>query len=118
MPGTDGKLGHAEFKIGKAIIMLADEYPQMGVLSPKTLGGTAVGLLVYFEDVDAVLPRVLAAGATILRPLADQFYGDRSCTVLDPYGHRWTLATHKRDVSPEEMAKAAAAMCGEKPGEN
>jgi PhnB protein len=106
-----GKLGHAEIQIGNSRIMMADEFPEMGVRGPQSLGGTAVGLCLYVEDADALFDRAVAAGATVVRPLKDQFYGDRSGTVTDPFGHVWTIATHKEDVSPEEMcARSKAAM--------
>ena len=94
--------------------MLADEYPDMNWLSPQTIGGTPVTIMIYVEDVDAFCNRATAAGATVRRPLADQFYGDRSCTLTDPFGHTWTFATHKEDVSPEEMQRRAAALFGQK----
>ena len=104
MPDASGKLvGHAEIKIGDSHIMLADEYPEMGYRSPQSLGGTPVSLLLYVDDVDATIPRAVAAGARLVQPIKDQFYGDRSGTVHDPFGHVWTVATHKKDVSPEEM---------------
>ncbi len=83
--------------------MLADEYPKMKIVGPQTLGGTSVGLLVYVPDVDTIVGRALAQGAKLDRPIQDQFYGDRSGTVVDPYGHKWTIATHIEDVPPEEM---------------
>jgi PhnB protein len=112
MPG--GKVGHAEIKIGDSYLMLADEFPEMDIRSPQTIGGTPVGLALFVEDCDAVFARAVAAGAKVIRPLQDQFYGDRSGTVLDPFGHKWTIATHKEDVSPEEIQKRAAAMFGAK----
>jgi PhnB protein len=104
-PGPGGKVMHAEIKIGDSPVMLADEFPEMDALSPQTIGGTPVGLAVYTKDVDALAKQAEAAGAKVLRPLADQFYGDRSCTLLDPFGHQWTLATHKEDVPPAEMKR-------------
>jgi PhnB protein len=113
MPGPEGKLGHAELQLGDSMIMLADEFPEMNFLSPKARGGTPVTLHVYVEDVDAVFDRALEAGATSLRPVENQFYGDRSGQLEDPFGHRWNLATHVEDVAPDEMAKRAAeAMAG------
>ena len=107
----NGRVGHAEMKIGNSMIMMADEFPEMGVRGPQTLGGSAVGLCLYVEDVDALFARAVAAGATVVRPLKDQFYGDRSGTVSDPFGHVWTIATHKEDVAPEEMeARSKQAM--------
>lgn len=108
MPG--GKLGHAEIKIGNSPIMLADEMPEMGYRGPQALGGTPVGILLYVEDVDAMFNRAIAAGATVVKPVQDQFYGDRSGTLTDPFGHQWTVATHKEDVPLEEMHKRMAAM--------
>lgn len=105
-----GKIGHAEIKIGEALLMLADEYPDLGFVSPQSLGGTPVRIHVYVEDVDATTQRALGAGATELIPVADQFYGDRSGRLSDPFGHVWMFATHKEDISPEEMQKRAAAL--------
>lgn len=113
MPGPDGRLGHAELKIGESVIMLADENPEMGIHAPKAIGGTPVTLHVYVEDSDAAFERALNAGATSLRPMENQFYGDRSGQFEDPFGHRWNVATHVEDVPPDEMEKrAAAAMAG------
>jgi len=103
MPVPDGKIGHAEFKIGDSIIMLADEYPDMGYKSPQAYGGSPIGLMIYVKDVDAQFPKALAAGGKVLKPLQDQFYGDRSGTLTDPFGHVWTISTHKEDLSPEEI---------------
>src|SRR5438477_6691031 len=106
LPGPDGKtVGHAEMIIGDSIIMLADEMPQYGNSSPQTLKGTPVNLALYVEDADTAYKRALDAGATVLRPIADQFYGDRAGCVQDPFGHKWTLMTHKEDVPPEEMKR-------------
>ena len=102
MPG--GVIGHAEIRIGNSVIMLSDEMPEWGNKSPQTLGGTSSGLMVYVPDVDALFAQAIAAGASVHKPLADQFYGDRSGSVLDPYGHNWTIATHTEDVPHEEMA--------------
>jgi PhnB protein len=104
-----GKIGHAEIVIGDSVIMMADEYPEMNFRGPKSLGGSAVALMLYVEDVDSFVDKAAAAGATIDRPVADQFYGDRSGTIKDPYGHVWHVATHKEDLSMEEMKKRAAA---------
>lgn len=109
MRGPDGRIMHAELKIGDSIVMLADENPPMGVMSPQTVGGFSVGMHVYVENADAVLQKAVDAGAKILRPIKNQFYGDRSGTVLDPFGHMWSIATHVEDVSPEEMKKRMAA---------
>ncbi len=107
MVGPDKRVGHAEIKIGKAAIFLADEYPEMGFLSPKTIGPkrSPVGIHIYVEDVDALHKRAVAAGAKSLREPADQFYGDRNSQLEDPSGHLWFFATHKEDVSPAEMKK-------------
>jgi PhnB protein len=110
MPSPDGsRIGHAELKIGDSPIMLADEHPEMSIRGPHSIGGTPVSMMVYVEDVDKVAKRALAAGAQELRPVADQFYGDRSGTFLDPFGHMWTVSTHVEDVPAEEMEKRAAA---------
>ncbi len=108
MPGPGGRVMHAEIKIGDSPIMLADEFPDMGARSPQTLGGVSSSILLYVEDVDARFARAVEAGAKVQRPLKDQFYGDRSGTVEDPYGHVWTIATHKEDVSAEDMQRRAA----------
>ena len=105
-----GRIGHAEFKIGGAIFMLSDEHPEMNVVSPETLGGTPIAMHLYVEDVDAFTARAVAAGATLERPVADQFYGDRNATLKDPFGHRWFVSTHVEDVSPDEIERRAAAM--------
>ena len=101
----NGRIGHAELKIGDGAIMMADESPSFGALSPPTVGGTPVSLHLYVEDVDATIKRAEAAGAIVLRPVEDQFYGDRSGMIVDPFGHRWHLAMRKKVVSPEEMQK-------------
>ena len=110
----DGTIGHAELKIGESVIMLADEFPDLDVRSPQSLGGSAVSILVYVENVDAVVAKALAAGSKLQRPVADQFYGDRSGKLVDPFGHVWMIATHIEDVSPEEMQRRAAALYGDK----
>ena len=112
MPGPGGKIMHAELKIGDSFVMLADEAPEFMAVGPQTLNGTSVGLCVYLEDVDAAAAKAVAAGAIVERPVIDQFYGDRSGTFRDPFGHKWTLATHKEDVTPEEMKARIAKMCG------
>ena len=109
MNGPDGKVAHAEIQIGNSRMMLADEFAQMGHLGPKTRGGTTVSLMIYVEDCDAIAKQALAAGMTEKKPMEDQFYGDRSGTYEDPYGHVWTIGTHKEDVSPEEMDRRAKA---------
>jgi PhnB protein len=110
MAQPDGKIGHAEMRIGDSIVMLADEVPQMGYRGPKSLGGSPVSLMLYVEDVDAVVERAVAAGAKLTQPVQDKFYGDRNGVLEDPFGHVWTIATHTEDVTPEEMKKRMAAM--------
>lgn len=110
--GAPGMVGHAELKIGKAVIMMADEHPDMGAVSPESLGGTPVQLMIYVADVDAFTEKAVAGGLEVMRPVQDQFYGDRSGQFKDPFGHIWAFATHIEDVSPEEMNKRAAAMHG------
>ncbi len=113
MPAPDGRIGHAELAVGDGLIMLSDEYPEMGVRSPKSVGGTPCMIAVYVEDVDGTFDRAVEAGATALRPVADQFFDDRSGQFEDPFGHRWSVATHIEDVSPDEMARRAAEMYGD-----
>lgn len=107
MPGPEGKLGHAEIAIGGQRIMLSDEYPEMQFLGPETRGGTTVHLHVYVKNVDAMVARAMEAGAKLLREVKDQFYGDRSGSVQDPFGHVWHLATHKENLSKAELRKRA-----------
>jgi PhnB protein len=114
MPGPGGKVGHAELTLGDSMIMLADEHPDMGHRAPHAYGGSAVSLLVYVPDVDATVKTAIAAGAKVVRPVENQFYGDRMGTIEDPFGHQWSVATHVEDVPPEEMAKRAAAAMGKK----
>ena len=109
MPGPGGTVGHAEIKIGKAMIMLADEFPEMNCKSPQSFGGSPVSIMVYVPDVDTFINRAVSSGAKVLRPVANQFYGDRSCSLEDPFGHQWHFATHVEDVPPDEMAKRAEA---------
>ena len=109
MDAPGGMIGHAELKIGDSIVMLADENPDMGAKSPEAYGGSPVHLMIYVEDCDSVFKRSLGAGGTETRPLKDQFYGDRSGSLTDPFGHSWTIATHKEDLSPEEISKRMAA---------
>jgi PhnB protein len=104
-PGPGGKVMHAEIKVGDSILMMADEFPEMGFKSPESLGGSSVSLMVYVKDVDTAFDRAVRAGGTVKRPLANQFYGDRSGTFADPFGHVWTLSTHVEDVSPEELQR-------------
>ena len=108
MEGPGGTLGHAEVRIGDSVIMLADEFPEVGSRSPLAIGGTPVFIMLYVEDVDRVFGQAIAAGGKELRPVVDQFYGDRSGTLLDPFGHMWNVATHTEDLSPEEMKKRSA----------
>jgi PhnB protein len=113
MAGPDDKVGHAELELGESLIMLADEHPEMNVRGPKAVGGTPVAISVYVEDVDAVFDAAVAAGGNALRPVENQFYGDRSGQFEDPFGHRWSVASHVEDVPPEEMEqRAAQAMSG------
>lgn len=107
MPAGD-KIAHAEIRIGDSVVMLSDEWPEMGALSPKTRGGCTTGLMIYLEDVDSAFPRAIAAGGTAEMPVQDQFYGDRSGTLVDPFGHRWTLSTHTEDLSEEEIKRRMA----------
>lgn len=106
----DGRIGHAEIRIGDSHVMLADEAPELGHLGPRTRGGATASFMIYLDDVDAAFARAIEAGATEQRPVQDQFYGDRSGTLIDPFGHVWTIATHVEDVSPEEMEQRMAAM--------
>ena len=105
MPMGDDKLAHAEVRIGDSHVMLADEFPDMGLLGPLNRGGATASLMIYVEDVDSAFARALDAGGKEERPPADQFWGDRMGTLVDPFGHRWTLATHIEDVSEEEMQR-------------
>ena len=114
MAQPDGKIGHAEIKIGDSPIMLADEFPQMGFRSPQSLGGSPVSILLYIKDVDEVARRAVAEGAKEIKAVQNQFYGDRSGTFADPFGHVWTIATHIENVAPEEMKKRAAAAMAQK----
>lgn len=110
MPAPGGTVGHAEIKIGKAIIMLADEFPQMNCKSPQAYGGSPVSVMLYVPDVDTFVNRAVTAGAKLLRPVKNQFYGDRSGSLEDPFGHQWHIATHVEDVPPDELGKRAEAM--------
>jgi uncharacterized glyoxalase superfamily protein PhnB len=106
MHTPDGKVMHAELKIGDSIVMIADEFPEFGSLSPQSTGGSGAGLHVYVEDVDADFDRAISAGGTVLMPVADMFWGDRYGRLLDPFGHKWAMATHVRDMSLEEIDEA------------
>ena len=110
MPGPGGIVMHAQVKIGDSIVMLGEENPEMGGSSPQTIGGSPVNLLLYVKDVDASFARAEKAGCKVSMPLTDMFWGDRYGKLVDPFGHHWSLATHKEDVAPEEMAKRMAAM--------
>lgn len=112
MPDPSGKIGHAEIRIGDSHIMLADEFPEMNFRSPQSIGGTPVTLYLYVDDVDATVNQAVNAGAKLVKPVEDQFYGDRSGSIEDPFGHSWHVATHKEDVSEEEIHKRLAAMQG------
>ncbi len=113
MPLPDGKIGHAELTIGNSIIMLGDECPQFGNLSPQTLNGSSVGFALFVENVDAWFERAVEAGATIKEPVADKFWGDRAGALTDPYGHKWTLLTHVEDVPLDEMKKRMDQLCAQ-----
>jgi PhnB protein len=112
MDDPAGKIHHAEISIGGSRIMLADEHPEIQAMSPKTIGGSPVSMHVYVEDVDALVERAVAAGAKLIRPVADQFYGDRVGGIEDPFGYRWFIATHKEDLSMDEIRRRAAAQAG------
>ncbi len=116
VPGPQGRIGHAEIKIGDSVIMLADEYPEMDARSPQSFGGSPVSIHLYVEDVDDMAERAIGAGATVVRPVKDQFYGDRSGTVADPFGHVWHIATHKEDLTPAELHKRVEAVIAEHGG--
>ncbi len=110
MDGPDGKVMHAELAIGDSVLMLSDENPQQGAVSPAALGGSPVTLFMYVPDVDTAFQRAITAGAQAVMPVADMFWGDRYGQVQDPFGHKWSMATHTEDVSPEEIARRAQAM--------
>lgn len=105
MPGPDGTVAHCELLVGDSVLMVGDPAPEMGFLDPKAVGGSPVNLMVYLADADAAFAAAIAAGATEINPMTDQFYGDRSGAFEDPWGHRWTVATHIEDVTPEEMQR-------------
>jgi PhnB protein len=109
MADPGGRVQHAEIRIGDSHIMLADEHPEIRALSPKTIGGSPVSIHLYVEDVDQAVERAVAAGAKLVRPVADQFYGDRTGGIEDPFGYRWFIATHKEDLTIEEIQRRAAA---------
>jgi PhnB protein len=113
MPMPEGRVGHAEILIGGSLIMLADQFPEMGAFAPKPDSKGPIGLHLYVENVDDVFARAVAAGAKVQHPINNKFYGDRSGTIIDPFGHQWTISTHVEDVSPEEMQRRMATM---KPG--
>jgi PhnB protein len=110
MKSPDGKVAHAELQIGDSILMLGDEFPQMGALSPQSTGGAGMGLHIYVEDVDSAFDRAVKAGATVEMPVADMFWGDRYGKLADPFGHKWSIGTHKHDVTMEEMEEAMKQM--------
>ena len=110
MPGPGGRIMHAEVKIGNSMLMLSDENPERGYMSPKSRGGATSSVMLYTDDVDAVFKKAVAAGAKTDTPPTDMFWGDRMANITDPYGHSWAIATHKEDVSPEEMEKRMKAM--------
>jgi len=113
MEGPNGAVMHAELKFGDSMVMLAEEMPQMECKGPETFGGTPVGIVFYVNDCDAVVKSAVAAGAKILRPLKDQFYGDRSATLTDPFGHQWTVSTHKEDLTPEQIQERLPKECSQ-----
>ena len=110
----DGRIMHAMIQVGNSFVMMADEFPDMGAKGPKTIGGTSVSLHIYTEDADKLFNQAIAAGATQIMPINDMFWGDRYGQILDPFGHSWAIATHKNDVSPEEMERAAKEMFSKK----
>jgi PhnB protein len=114
MPAPDGKIAHAEITIGGAHIMLSDESPEWKALSPTTIGDSGSSIMLYLPDVDIVIKRAVDAGATLTMEVADQFWGDRMGSVTDPFGHKWTVATHVEDVAPDEMERRAAKLFGQK----
>ena len=110
--GQPGTVGHCEMKIGNRIFMLADEFPDMGAMSPETVGGSPVSLYIYVEDVDGFTQKAVGEGLEVLKPVSDQFYGDRSGHFKDPFGHLWGFATHKEDLTPEQLNERAKAAHG------
>jgi len=113
MPGPNGKLMHGSIRIGDSVVMLADEFPDFDSFGPKALKGSSVTIHLYVDDVDAFTARAVAAGATVRMPVSDMFWGDRYGQLDDPFGHRWSIATHMRDLTQEEMQQAMAKMCGQ-----
>lgn len=107
LESTGGRIGHAEFRVGDSRLMLADEHPEVNARSPRTVGGSPVSLVLYVEDVDATVGRAVEAGATLLRPVRDQSYGERTGVIKDPFGHEWMVATHLEDLAPEELQRRA-----------
>ncbi len=116
IPAPEGKIGHAEIKMGAAIVMLADEFPGMNGKSPQSLGGSPVSIMVYVQDVDAFVKRAVSAGAKVIAPVENKFYGDRSGSLEDPFGHHWHFATHVENVPPDELAKRAEAFMKQQGG--
>ena len=112
LPAPGGKVGHAELMFGDSVVMVADEAPEMGALSPGTVGGTPMSIMLYVEDVDAVVADAERKGAKVLRPVENKFYGDRGGEILDPFGHQWSLATHVEDVPPDEMERRMGDLPG------
>ena len=110
MPSPGGKVGHAEISIGDSIIMLADEHPEIGARSPRAVGGSGVGIMLYVDDVDVTVKNAVAEGAKLVQKVEDKFYGDRTGTIEDPWGHTWHVGTHKEDVSEDEMKRRMASM--------
>jgi PhnB protein len=116
MPGPDGRIAHGELQIGDSRIMVGDENPQQGASAPQSVGGTCVHIFLYLNDVDKTFAQATSAGATVEMPPMDMFWGDRYCKLLDPFGHKWNMATHKEDLSPREMARRGAAAMAAPPG--
>jgi PhnB protein len=112
MPGPNGKIGHAEMKIGDSHIMLADEHPEQGFRSPTSIGGSGVGVMIYVPDTDRCFAAAVERGAKVVEPVQNKFYGDRSAQVIDPFGHFWTISTHVEDVPPDEMERRAREFAG------